>query len=156
MITLEEAQKQGLTIAGRGTKPAFIVSSVADRGADKNISITNDIEDLLNEQLCITNYSDGKVEHLTITYIILPSVSVGAKWQERTYYKQNNKNFYIDLRFAEYETFCKADEKTALKIMAEQTLRGTQKYLPSIKGFESQKFIEDLEKLFYENKLIEK
>ncbi len=62
---------------------------------------------------------------------------------ERKYYKRSQKHFFIDIRFPDYEAFCNADEKTALRIMLEQTIRGAEKYLSKVKGFEFERFYSD-------------
>jgi len=154
MITTEEAIKQGIQLIGSGKRPNFVVSSISDNGADKNINWAFDIQELFKTQLKINNYSKEKIKHLTITYIILTPEHNGVDWKERKYYKRTDKNFYIDIKFPNYEQFCNANRQTALRMMAEQTLRGTKLFLEKEKDFDFPKFYNDVEKLFRDNGIL--
>ena len=66
----------------------------------------------------------------------------------KKYFKRKEKTFFIDIRFPDYQRFCNADKKEALQIMAEQTIRGTKKYLSKVKKFAYTKFYTDLVSLF--------
>ena len=69
---------------------------------------------------------------------------------EQKIYSRIHKHLYLYVRFPDYEAFCKADEKTALKIMAQQTLRGAEKFLSKVKDFDYQHFSVDLKEVLAE------
>ena len=154
MITVEEAKKQGLLIAGMEQDPNFVISSKSAPEAEKNINITLELEELLNNRLQLKNYTNI-IHNYTIICLILPPYNgQGVDWKERKYFKRKEKKFFIDIRFPEYERFCNASKQEALQIMAEQTLRGTKKYLSKVKDFDFDKFYTDLVTLFKNKKLI--
>ncbi len=153
MISLEEAKKIGIKIVGTEPNPDFVVGSKSGSEAIKNIVRTNEIQDLLNEKLEIRNYSNNIIKHFTYICLIIPTYNgLGVDWQERKYFKRKEKKFFIDIKFPDYEKFCKTNKKEALKIMAEQTLRGTKKYLSKVKGFDFERFYNDLEQVFINEK----
>jgi len=151
MITLEQAIKENIEIAGRKKRSSFVVSAKAEKEALKNIYFTLDIQRLMNETLRISDYSDNHIKYLTYEFIVLkPYDGKGVNWQEKKYFSRNENHFIINIRFPDYEKFCNATKQEALKIMAEQTLRGTEKFLSKVKGFQFEKFYSDLEKVFSE------
>ena len=153
MISLEQALKEGLPIAGMETPPDFIVSWMVYRIFNKSEFI-NTIQDLLNKHLKIRDYVNDKIEHLTITYILYPTPWNGVPRKEQTYYSRKQKDYFIDLLYADYEGFCNATKQEALQILATETLRGIKTYLPKVKGFDYQKLYNDVEQLFIENNII--
>jgi hypothetical protein len=152
MITLEEAKKNGLKIAGTEPYPDFVFSSKAYK-AD-NVWFSNEIENLFNESLHLKNYSNETIKHITYIYLIYPPLWGGVNWPERKYFKRKEKKFFIDIRFPDYERFCKANKQEAMQIMAEQTLRGTKKYLSKVKDFAYEEFYADLLTLFKNEGLV--
>jgi len=115
MITVEEASKQGLSVAGRGKKSDFIISTIADDGANNNINLTLEIKALLNKQLVLSNYTSENINHFTVTYIILPSNSEGVNWLEGKKFKRKEKNYTVSIKLADYERFCSAEKNAAKK-----------------------------------------
>ncbi len=149
MITVEEVSKQGLSVAGRGKKSDFIISTIADDGANNNINLTLEIKALLNKQLVLSNYVNDNINHFTVTYIILASNSDGVNWLEGKRFKRKEKNFTLSIKLADYEQFCNAEKITAKKIIAEQFLNAVQLHLPKEKDFDFPKFYTDLSELFH-------
>jgi len=148
ILTLEEAKAQGIKIAGTEPYSEFVVSTKAYN--TKNSDFALDIQYLLNKTLNLSEYSTELIKYLTIIFLIFPNDWQGVNWTERKYYKKSEKKFYIDIKFPDYEKFCNATKQEALKIMTEQTLRGTEKFLSKVKGFQFEKFYGDLEKVFSE------
>jgi hypothetical protein len=160
MITVEEARKrfaQGEFVAGMEPLSDFSFTARVDRGAEKNMYFVTEINKLLNSNLNLGDYSSNLIKHFTITFLIYPAFEgEGVNWQERKYFKRKEKTFFIDIRFPNYEQFRKADKQKALQIMAEQTLRGTKKFLPKVEDFDSEKFYSDLVTLFKSKGFINK
>ena len=158
MITVEEAKKRfakGEFVAGMRPATNFTIGVKTDRGSKKNVYFITEINKLLNSKLDIKNYSSNLINYYTTTFLIYPHYNgKGVNWQERKYFKRKEKKFFIDVRFPDYERFCNADKKEALQIMAEQTLRGTKKYLSKVKGFEFEKFYNDMKQLFIKEGII--
>ena len=156
MISVEEAKKQNIKIAGTEAKNSFIISLISGRDASKNMFQTIEIEVLLNKYINITDYSNQLIENLTLT-LIAPYDGKGVNWKERKYFKRKSKSFMIDLEFQHYNSFCKATKREAIEILAFETLRGTKKYLQKVKGFDFESFYFDLKSLFLkENIIVEK
>jgi len=137
-------------IIGIEPKSDFTVSSCAYKVSMQILPYINELQNVFNSKLKLSNYSKKLINYLTIIYIVLPENWQGAAHPERKYYKRSDKHFYIDIRFPDYEAFCNADEKTALKIMAEQTLRGAEKFLSKVKDFDYQQFSADLKEVLAE------
>jgi len=152
MISKAEAQKQGLVIAGTEPESNFIISLISGLEAKNNMFLTLDIEDTLNQNLTLDNYTDG-IASLTITSIP-PYTGKGVNWQERKYYRRSEKKYYIDIRFPDYEKFCTATKDEALSMMAQQTIRATDKYLSKEKFFKYNEFKNDLVDVFKRNGII--
>ena len=141
----------GVIPAGMKEKPDFVIGSKVDSESLKNIVFAKEIEKLLNEKLSIKNYTDvSKIKHCYFTFLILPKNETSEDWNEGKSFSKSRKIQYIDIKFPDYEKFCNATKPEALKIMTEQTLRGTEKFLSKVKGFQFEKFYGDLEKVFSE------
>jgi len=153
MITLEVAKKQGILAKFSKPDPDFVISSKSDLEAENNIMEMLKIKDLLNNNLSISNYSDD-LKNLTLTYLVLQPEHNGVKWKERKYYKKKEQKYFIDISFPEYDRFCKSDKRDALKIMAEQTIRGTKKYLSKEKNFDYTAFYKDLTNILRKKNII--
>ncbi len=154
MITVEEAKKMGVPIVGMGKQSDFIISSIADNRANKNINFMLIIKELLNKSLNIKDYSVDKIEHLTVIYIVLPADNKGVNWLEGKKFSRKEKNFTISIKIPDYEQFCNADKSKALKILAEYALSGAKLYLSKEKDFDFPKFYDDVEKLFKDNGML--
>jgi len=146
MTTLEKIEKQDFPFVGSEPQPEFIVSSKAYRASNASFSLK--IQDLLNENLSISNYSVSKIKHLSFIFIILPTDWDGVQRPERKYYKNKERKFYVDLHISNYQQFIDAKPQEALKIMASETLRGAKKFLSGVKDFNFERFYADLESLF--------
>jgi len=148
IISLEEAIKQGHQIAGMGHEPDFVFSSRSDRNSNKNVWFSDNIEDLANNYLMIDTYSKEKIKNLTYIFVVMPPDHKGVDWKERKYYSRSDKKLCLEIKFPDYERFCRADKPEVLRIMAEQTLRGSQVFLSKEKDFDFPKFYADLSTLF--------
>ncbi len=146
MITVEEAKKRGIWAKFTAPTPDFILTAKSDSEVEGNIMQMSKFNDLLNSNLSIAKYS-GEFKNLIITYLVLQPNSKGVNWKERKYYKRSEQKYCIDISFPDYEGFCKASKKEALQIMAEQTIRGTKKYLSKEKNFDYEAFYNDLTNL---------
>ena len=141
----------GVIPVGMKEKPDFVIGSKTDMYSYKNVRATDEIQNLLNNNLKICDYSENSIKRLTYIYLLLPPYDgKGVNWQEKKYFSRNENHFIINIRFPDYEKFCNATKQEALKIMTEQTLRGTEKFLSKVKGFQFEKFYGDLEKVFSE------
>ncbi len=148
IISLEEAIKQGHKIAGMGQRPDFVFSSRTNNDSYKNVLVSNELEEVLSNYLSIENYSKEKIKHLTFIFIVLPSDHKGVDWKERKSYSRNDKILRMEIKFPDYERFCKAEKPEVLQIMAEQTLRGIEVFLSKEKDFDYPKFYVDVKELF--------
>jgi len=153
MITYQQAFEQGL-ISDFTSDPDFVISSKSDMGAEINILEMLKLKDLLNTSLSVTKYSSD-IDNITLTYLLLSPDNKGVNWQERKYYRRSEKKYYIDIRFPDYEKFCTATKDEALSMMAQQTIRATDKYLSKEKFFKYNEFKNDLVDVFKRNGLIE-
>ena len=86
--------------------------------------------------------------------MIVENNGKGIPRKDGKHFNRKRKHLYIDILFPDFEKFKNATKTEALQIMAEQTLRGTKKYLPTVKGFEADKFCNDMEQLFVKKQLI--
>ncbi len=158
MITLEEAKllfAKGVYVAGMEKTPDFIIATRVDDGSKKNAIVVNSIRTLINNNLSVRDYSKKILNHIIITYILLPEYDgKGVNWKERKYYKRSENEYFLNLRIPDYESFCNANPETALKIIAEQTLRGIKLFLSKEKDFDFTKFNNDVEKLFKDNGML--
>jgi len=152
-MTKEEALKSGFEIAGMGPESSFVISMISGREADKNMFLTIDIQNLLNENLKLSNYTNGAIENITIT-ALAPYDGKGVNWLERKFFKRKQKKLFIDMVFDKYKQFCEADSKKALQLIAEQTILATEKYMPKIKEINYETFHNDLIKLFSNKNII--
>ncbi len=149
MITVEEALKQGIEIIGaEKTQPNFVVSSKAYIKVAHNSKHSIEIQDTFNKNLAIEKYSNKNIKQLIITYLVYPEIWDGVERKEKSFFKRKERKFFIDIRFPDYQRFCDATKQEAMKIMAEQTLRGTEKFLSKVKDFDYHKFYADLKELF--------
>jgi len=144
MITVEQAQKLGINVIGSEPQPKFIVGARLTFDSQINAQLRFKLKDLLDQKLQLANYSNNVINRISFIFIILNDDPQNTNHPERKYFKRSEKHFFIDIRFPDYEAFCKTDEQTALKIMAEQTLRGAKKFLPKVKGFDFDRFYRDL------------
>jgi len=152
-MTKEEVLKLDYTIAGTEPDPDFIISLVSGREAKNNMFLTIDLENLLNNNLTLSKYANDSIQTITIT-ALSPYDGTGVNWLERKLFKRKTKNLFIDIIFEKYNEFCKADKQEALKLLAEQTVKATEKYLPKIKEIDYKRFHTDLIQLFAEHKLV--
>ena len=153
MITVEEAKKRGIWAKFSAPTPDFIITAKSESEVRDNIIQMTKLNDLLNSNLSISNYSD-ELKNLIITYLVLKPDSKGVDWKERKYYKKKEQKYCIDISFPDYEKFCKASKEEALKIMAEQTIRGTKKYLSKEKNFNYEAFYNDFTNLLRKKQII--
>ena len=146
MITLEEAKAQGLVIVGTEAYPDFVISSKAYKATNAKFART--IQKLLNDKLKIKNYNLEIINHLTITFLIYPKDWGGVNWQERKYFSRKEKYFYMDLRISDYEGFCAANSTEAIEMLRVEILRGIEKFLTKVKGFDAKQLYKDIETVF--------
>ncbi len=148
MISLEEMKAKGLQFVGQSEKPSFIISSRTDKTSFKQMSVARNMETLLNTNLNIEKYSSNRFKHLTLIYNVLNLTNTGVDWDERKYYLKKEKQLRIEIKFSDYEKFIAANKQEALRIMAEETIRGTDKFLRNEKDFDYERFHADLLELF--------
>ncbi len=149
IISVEEALKQGVeNIAGAQPRPDFVFSSRIDSGSKKNIWFSSVLEDLINKNLSIQNYSEKYIQSLSFIFVVFPDADNGVDWKERKSYTRARKILKLEIKLPDYQRFCDATKQEAMKIMAEQTLRGTEKFLSKVKDFDYHKFYADLKELF--------
>ncbi len=152
MITPEEAKKrfsEGKYVAGMEQQPDFVVSSKSDMNSGDNIFLTIDIEDLLNQKIKLKDYAvNNKLDSLYFILLISPTYDgKGVNWTEKKELKRKNKWLYLHIRI-NYEKFITANKQEALRMMAEEIIRGTDKFLRNEKDFDYERFHADLLELF--------
>jgi len=148
MITLEEAKAQGLVIVGTEPYPDFVISSRADKFSLKNSWLDIEIQAIVNKKLKINKYGNC-LNHITITTLLLPPYDgMGVNWQERKYFSRKEKHFYMDLRISDYEGFCAANSTEAIEMLRVEILRGIEKFLTKVKGFDAKQLYKDIETVF--------
>jgi len=145
-------EKQDIQFVGMQPKSNFVFSAMHYR-AEKNIYNTTFFNYLLNNNLLIHKYSVDKIKYLTFTFLIFPIDYKGVKREERKYFKRTEKHFFMDIEIP-YQAFCDSDSKTALQILANNTLRCITKFLESFKNFDYQLFYKDVKNLFENEKII--
>ena len=148
MFSIEQLKNQEIPIAGMGIRPDFVFTSRTDDDSDNNIWYSDEIQGLFNEKLKLKNYSKEKVQHLTYIFVVHPQIHSGVYWNERKSYSRTDKILRLEIKFPDYERFCRAEKAEVLQIMAEQTLRGSQLFLSKEKDFDFPKFYADLSELF--------
>jgi len=148
MITLEEMKAQGLKFAGQDAKPDFILSSRTDAISYKNIRFYDEIQRKMNIFLEIKNYSFQTYKHITFIFIVLKEHRGGVNWEERKTFDRKNNHLRLELKLSDYDRFCNATREEALKILAQETLRGIEKFLTKVKDFDFPKFYADVKELF--------
>jgi len=152
MITVEEAKKlhkEGVFVAGMQKQSSFTVTAKVDRFVGENRFLLSKISNLLNSKLQIKNYNSDIIQSITITLLMYKAYNgQGVNWQERKYFKRSEKHFFIDIRISDYDRFCNATREEALKILAQETLRGIEKFLTKVKDFDFPKFYADVKELF--------
>jgi len=146
MITYQEAIERGLKLAGTEPQPDFIVTSISYKVSQSVHNKIYELQEFVNQKLKIIEYSNTILQ-LTIKFVIYPEVWNGASHPERKFYKRSAKHFFMDIRIPDYQGFCNADEQTALRILSEQTLRGTEKFLSKVKDFDYQRFSSNLKEV---------
>jgi len=147
MISPEEAKRRGLIEHLSKPQSDYVFGAMSVYGASGHTGERLKISALLNERLGLSNYTKELVS-LTFNFLIFPPEDKGVKREERKYHKRSEKKFFMDIKIADYEGFCKADEREALAILAQETLRGAAKFLSKEKHFDHQRFLRDLEDLF--------
>ena len=152
-MTKEELLKKGYTIAGAEPESSFVISIVSDRDAEQNVNAIDTMQDLLNSSLNLSNYTKGAIENITITSL-RPYDGRGVNWKERKLFKRKQKKLIIDTIFNKYKQFCEADKKEALRLIAEQTINATEKYMPKIKEINYSAFHNDLINLLRKENII--
>ncbi len=152
-MTVEEAKANGVWAKFSEPDPDFVISAKSDLAAENNIMEMLKMRDLMNDNLILSNYSKV-LKNLTLIYIVIKPDHKGVDWKERKYYKRSEQKFFIDIRFPEYDRFCNATKEEALQIMAEQTIRGTEKFLSKEKNFDYPKFYNDFTHLLRKENII--
>jgi len=149
MITLQEAIDKGIPLIGQGEKPPFCFSGMVYVKAEINIAHSTILQDIMNNKLALKDYIIGnKIKHLTITFIAYPENWEGINRKEQKYYRKETKTIFLDLKISNFDIFCSATKTESIKIMAAETLRGTEKFLSSEKDFQYELFYKDLKALF--------
>jgi len=146
MITVEEAIKLGVFEKYSQPTPNFVISIISGIEADKNISLIDNIQDILNKKIDLSYFTNGLITNITFTFI-RPYNGLGVKWKERKYYNKKEKKIIVDFIFVEYQEFCNADKETSLQILKRNLLRGVKKFLENQKDFNFIDFYTDLQKI---------
>ncbi len=147
MISVEEAKRLGIAAKFSEPLPDFMatIKVYGDEALRKSFVI-NRMNEIL-QRLFIRTYAQSWVRML-FTFLIFPTHYDGIQRQERKTHRRSAGEFLIDIKIADYEGFCKADEREALAILARETLRGAAKFLSKEKHFDHEKFLRDLEGIF--------
>ena len=104
------------------------------------------IQKLLLENLKIQDYTD-KFTTLFVIYQIFASDDPHAQYKEKMTIRRKTNIIELYLN-PDYEQFKKADETTALRMLAETYLYGIETFLAKRKNFNHAKFYADVRALF--------
>ncbi len=151
----EEILKEKYNNEETALQNSFVISLISGIEARKNMFLTIDIENVLNKNLNLNDYTNGSIENITIT-AISPYNGNGVNWKERKLYKRKQKKLIIDIVFEKYEQFCEANKKEALELLAKQTIHATEKYMPKIKEIDYEAFHKDLIEILHIENIINK
>ncbi len=128
----------------------FGFTASTDRTVFNKVVHFNRLEELLNQNLTITNYT-GNLHEIVFVYIVASSeVSLPEKNFKR--YRWKNKCLEVGLNL-NYKRLLQAKEPEVLQILAEGYLRGIEELMQR-KDFDNKRFYKDVEKLFIENGLL--
>jgi len=142
-------------------KIEFVIGLTAEAEAFNKLGNAQiQINHLLNDNLKLTQYIDNeKVRKLFLCYQIRNTKADRQNTcvvTDRTVLSRKFKRLYAEILFPDYEAFVNADRLGALKIMAQQTLRGVtllEKYSKQL-GFKWLQLYQDMEQLFVREKLL--
>ena len=147
MISVEEAKRLGIAAQFSEPYSGFVISTMSTIEAGENVKADMKLGDLIERNVELSDYSK-ELDCLFFNFLVFPTGYKGVKREERKYHKRSEKKFFMDIKIADYEGFCKADEREALAILARETLRGAAKFLSKEKHFDHEKFLRDLEGVF--------
>ena len=107
----------------------------------------------LNKFLTLNKYSDKYTSLFTIYQAFAPD-DIYSQYKEKKRFRRKTKvmELYLNL---DYHKFLKADNKTALQMMAELFLKGINKFLSTCKDFDHELFYKDVKKLFEKEGILE-
>jgi len=123
----------------------FIFTSVSDEKISfEKISCSNDIENIINKNLTISNYTNIVNE---ILFVYVASNPRGIPRPNKISFLRKTKTLQIVYNL-DYDTFVATPQNLAIKLMAEAYLQATEKYLINRKDFNGKKFYDDIKQLF--------
>jgi len=129
---------------------SYTISSVSDEKISfEKISCSNNIENILNDNFNINNYSN--ISGLFLVYVITNPNSIPRP--DKLSYLRKSKTLQIVYNL-NYETFVIAQQEQATKLMAEAYLQAIEKYLIDRKDFNGKKFYDDAKQLFINNGIL--
>ncbi len=156
MITVEEAEVRygkGEFVLGMTPSPAFLFTARTDMGVGDKVYVVKELEGIVNSNLQLAHYS-SLIKSLVITFIILPSHSgKGIEWKDKKRFSRKQNELQLEFNTNIYPIFCSSNKKEALKLVAEQLVLASQKYLSQIKDFNFALFQSDLNNLMIHHQL---
>ncbi len=123
----------------------FYISSISGELVEfDKIWASNYIEDVLNENLSIKNYSE--VDTLYLIYVAAEQNLKNPTKDSVTYSKRSNMlHMVLNL---DYQSFVKANKEEAIEHLTMTYLYGIEKYLSTRKDFNYKDFYSDVERVF--------
>ena len=124
----------------------FGFTAKTDESVLHKILKLNDIEEPLNDNLHIDDYSQNMQKIVFVYIAASPEVSLPERDFKK--YRWKNKSLEVGLNL-DYQRLLKAEESEVIPILAEGYLKGI-KELMHHKDFDNKRFYADVEKLFIE------
>ncbi len=132
----------------------FVLSSISDVNIEyEKISRTVNLENLLNKNCAIENYSLNVKSVFFIFIVTEPKNSICRK--DKITFLTKNKILKISFNL-NYNEFLTIEEHNSIKILAFAFLKAIQTFLLNRKDFNGEKFYQDVKNLFIQENLIPK
>jgi hypothetical protein len=126
----------------------FVISGILEENIATKVAIENTglLRDALNSQFNLTTYGTGLIG---ISFFFIVTAPADNIHHEYTRYSSKERELHLQLRLPYHEVL-QANREEVLLMMAHAYLNGLKTYLPKkkIQGFDTAKFLHDVESLF--------
>ncbi len=124
----------------------FSVSNTTDESIINKMFHGATLNNLLNENLKIKDYSDTVTGVFMIYQSLSPEFAKALPVSERTVFRRKTKVIEI-YTVMDYQTVLNASETEMLQLFKETYLRGVKQFMKR-KDFDSERFYEDVKRVF--------
>jgi len=129
----------------------FGLTSKIDTSLKGKFIKQQNIKDLLNEKLTMSNYTNDLNKILLVYLALNPNLP----YKEENFQRFRRKDKIVEIGInLDYFELLQADEEKTLQLLAEAYLKGIEKYLLPRKDFNGNQFYNDVKQLFTEHRLI--